>query len=181
MPETEAVEKLVARIIAARTEYANLSRKAVATLPGGPASESSIRKAEARLGRSFPSDYRAFLMLHDGWAGFVGESDILSTGQILGGDMHARSVELKAQMRSEGDKGAARGFNIQASLFNWGVVYFDVEKKRADGGLDVVIWEHGDQGRFRSFLAYLQNRAKIFEAMLADERALKRPSKKKKR
>ena len=178
--QIEEIKTVVETIFRTREKLARLSKVHTLTEPGGPASEAAIRKVEAELGRPLPPDYRTFLSLHDGWPGFVGDNDILSTSQLLGGKMRERVAQIKAQMKSEEDHRAAHGFIIVASLFNWHVVYFDVDKKRNNGGLDVVFWDHGPEERFRSFLAYLKDKIKTFEGRVTDEQSKLRISRKKK-
>ncbi|MER9326550.1 SMI1/KNR4 family protein [Mesorhizobium sp. M0488] len=48
--------------------------------PNPPATEQDIRRFEKEIGYVLPEDYRAFLLLHDGWPGFEGDAPLLGIG-----------------------------------------------------------------------------------------------------
>jgi cell wall assembly regulator SMI1 len=174
----QEIEALVERIVAANDEYTKLTGYTPQGQPNGPATAAALASLEQAFGQALPPEYRTFLELHDGWPEYSGEVDILSTSQMLGGPMHERIAELKALMLEEEDKRAAKGFIIQASIYEPQVLYLDIGKKRADGGVDVVFWEHGPEDRYRNFLSFLKQEAKDFEEMAVEERGKLRRARK---
>jgi hypothetical protein len=180
MATSESIRDLIEQIYKLRVEYSRMKRFNAPQRPNPPATTGSIKQLAQLLGRELPEDYQLFLTLYDGWPGYSGENDLLSTTQMLQ-DMVPRIKQLKALMESEDDKRAAAGFIIGASKYTPQVLYFDAGKTRKDGGLDVVFWEHGPEDRYRSFEAFLKDEVKTYTDMVADEQSKKRPSKTKKK
>lgn len=80
MPATdEELRVLIARMLDRKAEYETLRFDEPFARPNpGPASEDDLRRAEAHIGKSLPSDLRRFLSLRDGFEYMDGRAKILS-------------------------------------------------------------------------------------------------------
>lgn len=67
------------RLIDLDAESSGLARSE----PGSPATPGDIEAVEKAYGLVLPADYRAFLLLHDGWVGFRYDERLLSTRELL--------------------------------------------------------------------------------------------------
>ena len=57
-------------------------------IPHLHATEENVARTEAQLGFRLPESYRGFLLASNGWPYFFQDMTILSTSDLLGGDLH---------------------------------------------------------------------------------------------
>jgi hypothetical protein len=91
----EAVERKQDLVRIAPRDY-------VLRLPGAPASESAIGKAESAIGLRLDPDYRGFLLAADGWHGFLASLGIFGCADLLGSPLRQRGEETLAVWRNGG-------------------------------------------------------------------------------
>jgi len=164
------LEELVARIFARREELKRLRGAPSRQQLNPPAAEAEIERVERLLEIRFPDDYRAFLLMHDGWRRFDGENDLLSTEQMTSGPMKDSIRELQNFQREAGDLPAAEGVVIVASLSGMDIAFYDRGSRRQEGGMEVVRWFSGEYRRFPSFLEFLEGYAESVERRIVNER-----------
>jgi hypothetical protein len=164
------LQEKVERIARLRREFDRLRGRDLGSRPRPPASEEEVVAAEQHVGMSFPPDYRAFLLLHNGWYRFDGENHILSTDQLQQGQINENITAIK-ELERRNREPVADGFVIVASESGTDVAYFDPRTRRPDGRMDVVRWG-GDVGEYRrlpGFAEYLDHYAASLERRIAKE------------
>ena len=132
------------------------ARKVASSLPNGPATAESVSAAEVALEFSFPSDYREFLLMHDGWPRFSGEYALLSTSELVEPEWRASIDAVAAAYATDGDDAPARGVVIYASLGGRQLGFFDRAGAR-DTGPELVFYDLGEAIRHASFTQYLES------------------------
>ena len=90
-------------------------------IPHLHATEETVASTEAQLGLRLPESYRGFLLASNGWPYFFQDMTILSTSDLLGGDLHKASqtqLELDecVEAMAAGGVIAADHFPVAASL-----------------------------------------------------------------
>jgi len=166
--QNRQVREVVDQIVARLAELDRLSEDVSPHPLGPPASEASVEALERRIGMSLPSDYKAFLLMHDGWEGFSGENALLSVAQMTSGPIQAHLADLQGTLRDLGQTRAAEGLVIEAS-FGTRLAYFD----RATGNgehPEVVFWDRREIKRYGSFLEYLEDYVSSLDELIAQEK-----------
>lgn len=163
------LEKLIARIDAQLVELDDLAGFPIPHKRHPPASAERIASLEQALGSSLPEDYRTFLMIHDGWEGFNGDSRLLSTSELKGGPLHDHLKAFQDELRQDGHLNPAEGLVFEGS-FGTRMSYFDRASQRAGGALEVVFWDIGEIERYPSFTEYLAGFSKTLDQLIEDER-----------
>lgn len=166
-----ALQAQIERIRQSRSELNKLQGRDDYDVLNAGATPAQIEQVQALASFVLPPDYLAFLVMHNGWQGFSGENDLLSSDQMASGPMLASVNETKALQREDGDP-AADGFVINASISGSDIAFIDPATVRADGTADVVRWDPrmGEYKRFPSFLAYLSAQADLLQVRIAKER-----------
>jgi cell wall assembly regulator SMI1 len=136
--------------------------------PGG--SPQRLAQFEARIGFSLPEDYREFLLLHDGWPGFNGDTALLSIEEMSSGPLFDHLQLFQTELRKAGRSGPGTGLIIEGS-FGTRISYFDRENAHATGKLDVVFWDGRELERHPSFVEYLEGYNSMLDTMIEQERA----------
>jgi len=166
----DRLSQLVRRIFELNREYRDLQGAPDRQVLGQPATEQQIADVERRFSVRFPSDYRAFLEAHNGWRGFEGELDLLSTEQMNDKRLTENFDYVKQLAREAGDENVTTGFVIQGSATSADIVYLDFGATATRDSLDVVRWEHEEIERYDSFSAYLEDVVRTSELLVARER-----------
>ena len=163
----ERIKELVDRIFSLNEELSDVRGERSNQTLGDPATEEQVKRIEAMFDIKLPNDYRAFLLLHNGWTGFSGANALLSTEEMLAGELHEAILELQ-EVQRETDDDVAEGFVFEAS-FGRSRTYFDVAHERPNGGIDVVYWRDEEIDRYPSFTAYLEGYLEDLKEMLHEE------------
>jgi hypothetical protein len=122
-----------------------------------PAAQQSIAALEAHHHTILPPTYRAFLELHDGYAGLAGGGDMLSARATLpGGTHHEPVLRWKRMCADYGSAEVVDGIVIASSLQpNWWL-YIDVNRPRAAGEFTLVYWMGDTTQDLGSLLDYFE-------------------------
>jgi hypothetical protein len=165
---TPVLSALIARIADKLAELDRLSEVDASHLLGEPTSMEEIEAFEARVGLKLPEDYKAFLLLHNGWRDFNGESSLLSIEEMTDGPIHEHIASFQADLRSGGLEDVGSGLVFEAS---WGtqLSYFDRAGLAATGKLQIVFWNRRVLERYDSFVDYLADYEKTLDKFIADE------------
>jgi cell wall assembly regulator SMI1 len=164
------IASLVERISQQIAELDRLSEVESTSALGPPASPAQVSDFERRLGFDLPEDYRAFLLLHDGWKDFSGESALLSIADMTSGKLFDAVCDYQKELRRVGQHGPGEGLVIEGS-FGTRIAYLDRLGHRETGKLDVVYWDRGPVARYPDFAAFLDGYSKDLAKMIEDERA----------
>ncbi len=117
-----------------------------------------------------PEDFKTFLLLHDGWKFFDEELSILSLDEMIRGTVYEWIGALKSEW-GPGDRALEMGWVFVAAHGQNTVTFFDLSKKRRDGGLDVVEWDEGEVvQRYKSFTAYLKETLIVVKELIEENR-----------
>jgi cell wall assembly regulator SMI1 len=160
-------------------EIAQLSAKPLQYKPYGPASEAAIAAAEKRLKFKFPSSYREFLRLHNGWDGFnAGDICVLGVSEAAYkkaiGQWNADLAMFEKSFRRRGktyvqelrEKSVDDPEVIYvpdqvpfATDYNGDWWVFDSNRKSTDGEYEIARVAHGEdvEDREQGFRAYVEN------------------------
>jgi cell wall assembly regulator SMI1 len=163
------ITALVERISQQLTELDRLSEVESSSELGPPASPERVSDFELRVGFDLPEDYRAFLLLHDGWKDFNGESALLSIGDMTSGKLFETIRDYQKELQRVGQHGPGQGLVIEGS-FGTRIAYFDRLGHRDTAKLDVVYWDRGPIARYADFSAFLEGYSKDLAQMIDDER-----------
>jgi hypothetical protein len=166
---SKRMKALIARISEKIGELDRVTEEDSDSVPLPPATPERIAAFEQKIGLKLPEDYRAFLLLHDGWKNFNGESALLSIEQMTSGRLHDRLMEFQQELGGAGLKGPAEGLIIEGS-FGTRLTYFDREKAKASGNLDVVYWDRRETARYPSFAAFLEDYIEILSKLIDREK-----------
>jgi hypothetical protein len=169
-PETQ-IKDLVAELVELHREYWELAfDKKPPTELGPPAKPAQIAKLEKILGKPLPPSYRAFLELHNGWAGFDGDGKLLAVEdqgsewvkeQIL---LHENAFDGRA--KSPFEKGMMPVM-IGESIRNYMVL--DQTKLRDDGEMEFLAYDSNERvGRYKDFAALLRAEVESSKLMSAE-------------
>jgi hypothetical protein len=165
----ETVAALVDRIAKQLAELDAVSGEALPHQLRPPAKPDQIAQFERRRGLALPEDYKDFLLMHNGWEGFNGESALLSLEEMTAGPIFDGHRELQSELASNGQTGPSQGLVFEGS-YGTQVSYFDVAKMKAGGNLDAVFWNIKEIDRQPSFTEYLESYSKTLSEMIANER-----------
>jgi hypothetical protein len=167
--DQKRIEELVERVFALNQELHRLIGDESEQALGPPATEEQIEKVEKAFAIELPEDYRAFLRLHNGWREFSGGNSLLSTQEMLGGELRDSIDSLKQTQRENGEDEAAAGFVIEASL-DLSRTFYDPATRGKDGRMELVYWRNEELDRFPSFTEYLETYAADLEEMIDEEK-----------
>ncbi len=163
---TELVSKIFKQIV----EYNNLKGFRQKQQLGMPATDADIQKIQDKFSVDLPSDYREFLLAHDGWRQFEGQLDLLSTKQMCDQALQENLADVRELAQETGNVAVAKGFIIQACATSSDIVYLDIMNKAQGNNLDVVRWHYEEIDRYPNFMAYLEDCSDVLEDLLTDER-----------
>jgi len=169
MQTGKPLEELVLQIFNLNEELYKLIELRSQQKLGKPAPPQAIKAVEEAFEIRLPEDYREFLLLHDGWRLFNGGSTLLSTREMMEGELHDLIVSLKQVQHEAGDLVAATGFVFEASINSNMRSFFDCSAKKSSR-LDVVLWRDEELDRYPSFTAYLTSFASDVQKMVKAER-----------
>jgi len=164
------IRKLIDEIVRLQGEYWQREYEGPApTELGAPATAEQLATLEEMLGRTLPPSYRAFLELHNGWAGFDGDGKILAVEdqgtdwvkEVIGNmDM----VFAEDHRKSPFQRGALP-LMLGESIRNYAVL--DLGNPRASGELDIVTYDlQEEERRFEDFVAFLEHDLGVLRAMV---------------
>lgn len=165
----EKVTALVDRISKQLVELDQVSGESLPHQLRPPATPEQIAQLERRRGVELPEDYKAFLLVHNGWEGFNGESALLSLEEMTAGPIFDGHRELQGELVSNGQTGPGQGLVFEGS-YGTQIAYFDVSKKKAGGNLDAVFWNIKEIDRHPTFTEYLERYSETLAQMIANER-----------
>src|SRR5262245_49125816 len=131
------LREVIKRIKTLRTELDWLKGRQFESTLLPPARPEDLEMVEEEFAIRLPPDFATFLLSHNGWQGFNGQNDLLSTGQMREGPMRRAIDEMKQIQRNAGDR-AAEGFVIEASLSDTDMAFFDLSSQQPEGAFDVV-------------------------------------------
>lgn len=163
------IKTLIERISAKLKELDQVTEEDSENLLLPPATPEKIAELEQQIGMKLPEDYRAFLLLHDGWKNFNGESALLSIEQMTAGRLHKHLTEFQQELGAAGAKGPAQGLVIEGS-FGTRITYFDRAQAKASGKLDVVYWDRREMARYPNFASFLEDYIEILSKLIEQEK-----------
>jgi len=140
-------------------------------IPHLHATEDAIASTEVQLGFRLPESYRGFLLAADGWPYFFQDMSILSTSDLLGGELHEASqtqLELEECVEAMAADGviAADHFPVAASLESIDVALMGKPGTPAEG---TVSWVRGEvMQRYDDFLDYYLSMMELNKLDTAD-------------
>ena len=140
-------------------------------IPHLHATEETVASTEAQLGFRLPESYRGFLLAADGWPYFFQNMSILSTSDLLGGDLHEAGqtqLELEECVEAMAADGviAADHFPVAASLESIDVALMGKPETPAEG---TVSWVRGEViERYDDFLDYYLSMMELNKLDTAD-------------
>jgi len=126
-------------------------------IPHLHATEDAVASTEAQLGLRLPESYRGFLLASNGWPYFFQNMSILSTSDLLSGELHKASqtqLELEECVEAMAADGviATDHFPVAASLESIDVALMGKPDTPAEG---TVSWVRGEViERYDDFLDY---------------------------
>ena len=129
--------------------------------PGEPAAECDIQAVEDFYKVKLPLDYVEFMKLHNGWAGL--DYDLLSTGQMLRGELYDYVGKIKEVWRLEGDAVLPEGIPIYAGQDLRAFTFFDRHTN------PMKVRDYTDNLEYPSFSAYLENWVTSFKKWIREE------------
>ena len=164
---TDQIKKLIDELATAKNEYSLLTRDEESSQRlGPPATASEIAKLEVHLG-SLPRSYRAFVELHNGWAGFSGGAKILSSEDYNDDWVRERVSDLGAAAE---DAGAPDPFKSgQPILLGPSEQRFVVMGPPRDGAEERELISYDlqeEMHRFPHFGAFLQHELGLLREMI---------------
>ena len=140
-------------------------------LPHVHATEETVARTEAQLGFRLPESYRGFLLAADGWPCFFQNMSILSTSDLLSGELHkASQTQLESEecveaMAADGVI-AADHFPVAASLESIDVALMGKPGTPVEG---TVSWVRGEvMQRYDDFLDYYLSMMELNKLDTAD-------------
>jgi|HubBroStandDraft_1064217.scaffolds.fasta_scaffold20149_3 cell wall assembly regulator SMI1 len=163
------IKGLIARISEKLQELDRVTEEDSDNVLLPPVGPERIAAFEQEIGLKLPQDYRAFLLLHNGWKNFNGESALLSIEQMTSGRLHDRLAAFQEELAGAGLKGAAEGLIIEGS-FGTRITYLDRDKAKGSGNLDVVYWDRREMARYPSFTAFLEDYVEILGKLIEREK-----------
>ena len=140
-------------------------------LPHVHATEETVAHTEAELGFRLPQSYRDFLLASNGWPYFFQNMSILSTSDLLSGELHKASqtqLELEECVEAMAADGviAADHFPVAASLVQTDVALMGKPGTPAAG---TVSWVRGEViERYDDFLDYYLSMMELNKLDTAD-------------
>ena len=140
-------------------------------IPHLHATEETVASTEARLGFRLPESYRNFLLAADGWPYFFQNMSILSTSDLLGGDLHEAGqtqLELEecVEAMAAGGVIAADHFPVVAAREQIDVALMGKPSTPAAG---TVSWVRGEViERYDDFLDYYLSMMELNKLDTAD-------------
>lgn len=157
-PLAERMAALVARVRREIEAEAQRLRVPPPVLrPNPPASPAAIESFERHVQMPMPPSYRAFLALHDGYAGLAHGGDFLPLAELMpGGAAQARIHAWKRQCADYGSPEVMDGIVIASTRQpnNW--LYIDPNQPPRDGELPLVLWMGDTAETFVDLFDYLE-------------------------
>lgn len=169
------IKKLIDAYIEANREYYRLAfDREYSFRLGKPCSPQQIAALEGVLGKALPPSYRAFLELHNGFAGFMGNQNLLAVEDQEAGWV-LEEVENIGDLFEEEDGGENPFENgaIPVELGKGAPIYLvlDPRKVRKDGEMDFVEYEYTKkQEKFKDFVSFLRSKLEVIESLVEDEK-----------
>jgi hypothetical protein len=123
---------------------------------GLPATEEQIAALEQRVGRPLPPSYRTFLSLYNGWRQVDGETDLLSTDEILEGRRAERIRAWQQDAAKWGDEVGGHGLVIGFSDISQSRIILD--PRNVGEGDEWPLYENykDEEQEYSSFLEWLE-------------------------
>jgi len=139
-------------------------RAGMPVLPPAGAAARAIEAVERRLGRPLPPSYRALLAQHDGLPGFYQGAGLLGARPLA----HGTYLEL-ARICIDTDRDVRLvPFGVDGTgdtIFAW-----DLNRPRADGELEIVVWMNEIGERVADFPSFLELTLEMLTAEIAERR-----------
>lgn len=123
---------------------------------GAPATEEDIAKVEQLIGRALPPSYRAFLSLYNGWRMVDGETDLLSTDEMLSGRRAEKIREWQGNAAKWGDEIGGKGLVIGFSDISQSRIILDPRKVSEDNEWPLYENYKDEELQYDSFLDWLE-------------------------
>ena len=162
---------LVQELFTAKVEHAKLTNDDTEMRLGAPSKDAQLLAIEEAMGAPLPPSYRAFLELHDGWRGFTGGLDILSSNE-RNDTTYTQNIASLLDAHSdiaEAERVPAQAIYVAASKDDSSLVYLDPRERRPDGEMAVVEYgREGEADRHESFAAFLQSHLALTRELIAE-------------
>jgi hypothetical protein len=171
-PNSSQLNDLIQRLFLAEQEYRKIAFGGhPGQALGEPLSNEKVERLERDFSFRFPPSYRQFLLLHDGWKGFRGDADLLSSTQMRQQVIVSRIEDFKQSAQS-GD--VSQTFIIVAGETSSYFVYLDPGTRREDGEMDVVEYtiQEGEVDRYPDLFAYLSENDRLTRILIAREKGI---------
>lgn len=137
---------------------------------GPPATLSETARHAARFRQQLPPSYLHFLHTHNGWSGFSGEADLLSTTDY-DEEWYANTRRIFGEALKKEGSPFDRYIPFIVGIGPRLAVFFDPATRDEQGEMEVVEFHDGEeQTRHAHFTAFLEDRIETYEALIDDER-----------
>lgn len=168
------VKKLIDAFIEAKREYLRL-RFDIAFTPqlGKPCTPQQIAALEEILGSDLPPSYRAFLELHNGFEGFLGNQNLLAVEDQEADWVLAELENIGDLFEEDGGDNPFEKGAIPVELGKEAPIYLvlDPSKVRKDGEMDFVEYEHTEkQNKWKDFVSFLRSKLEVMESLVEDQK-----------
>lgn len=159
---------LVDRIFLLNQELNNLRGWRFSQSLGMPARQQEVEDIERRFSVQLPSDYRDFLLMHNGWRGFEGQLDLLSTSQMVDTNLMKNFANVRALAEEGGNVLVSKGFIIQGCETSADILFYDFGECTPGQFPELVRWEHEVIDRYPNFVAYLKDSENVLKEMVSE-------------
>jgi hypothetical protein len=155
MAEVESIPRLIEEIFDLRAQITHLlGGKPPRLYP--PASPDLIAAAEQKFEFLFPTTFREFLSVCDGFERFSEGFDLLGVQQMLSAEYEREAAKIRDLAWQSGERIAIEGLIIGLRPGSFRVLLFDRTAERDDRGeLPVVEWKFEPLARSPDFRAFL--------------------------
>ena len=123
--------------------------------PGPAAGQLEIEAFESFLGFSLPPSYRTFLGYHNGWKGWSGDINLLSTRDMQEGVYAQWIREWKGEAWHQGDGLIVDGLVIGVKLYSYTGVILDTRTRSPNGEMEIILWDFAEIVRYANFVDLL--------------------------
>lgn len=137
---------------------------------GPPASEQDLARIEREFRVRLPHDYRDFLRRHNGWSGFDGELDLLSTQQMRDERIRNQIDTIAYSLREAGLLPSEKIFIIQGSPTAKEITFYGF----SDGGGEepqLFSWDGEELDDYTDFTDFLRSSLEALEDLIEEEKS----------
>lgn len=135
---------------------------------GPPATEEQVAALEARVKRSLPPSYRAFLLHFGSWRMVDGGVDLLSVEDMLAGPVHERVTHWQVKEAGAGNRIVGRSLVIGISSVTATKYLLDPGSAQSGNEWSLLQYHHGVEAEVESFLLWLEQSVNEYNELADD-------------